>query len=103
VHLDVGGVPPSWPRPIIGRDKVTRLLISLGEQISRLGGSLNPVEVNGQPGALVQAPDGSLVNVFSLDIADGQIQMIRSVINRDKLRHLGPLADVAGLREQLRE
>jgi len=103
VHGDSGGVPPSWPRPIIGRDKVTRLLISLGEQISRLGGSLNPVEVNGQPGALVQAPDGSLVNVFSLDIADGQIQMIRSVINRDKLRHLGPLADVAGLREQLRE
>ena len=102
VHGDSGGVPPSWPRPIIGRDKVTRLLISLGEQISRLGGSLNPVEVNGQPGALVQAPDGSLVNVFSLDIADGQIQMIRSVINRDKLRHLGPLADVAGLREQLR-
>jgi len=103
VHGDSGGVPPSWPRPIIGRDKVSRLLISLGEQIGRLGGSLKSVEVNGQPGALVQAPDGSLVNVFSLDIADGQIQMIRSVINRDKLRHLGPLADVAGLREQLRE
>ena len=103
VHGDSGGVPPSWPRPIIGRDKVSRLLISLGEQIGRLGGSLKSVEVNGQPGALVQSPDGSLVNVFSLDIADGQIQMIRSVINRDKLRHLGPLADVAGLREQLRE
>jgi RNA polymerase sigma-70 factor (ECF subfamily) len=103
VHGDSGGVPPFWPRPIIGRDKVSRLLISLGEQISRLGGTVKAVEVNGQPGALVQAPDGSLVNVFSLDIADGQVQMIRSVINRDKLRHLGPLADVAGLREQLRE
>ena len=31
-----------------------------------------------------------------------QVQAIRSVINPDKLRHLGPLADVEGLRRQLR-
>jgi RNA polymerase sigma-70 factor, ECF subfamily len=40
--------------------------------------------------------------VFALDIADGQVQTIRSVINPDLLRHLGPLADVAALRRQLR-
>jgi RNA polymerase sigma-70 factor (ECF subfamily) len=32
-----------------------------------------------------------------LDIADGVVQTIRSVINPDKLRHLGPLADVHAL------
>jgi RNA polymerase sigma-70 factor (ECF subfamily) len=26
-------------------------------------------------------------------VLDGQIQMIRSVVNPDKLRHLGPVAD----------
>ena len=46
------------------------------------------------------APDGRLTNVFSLDIADGAVQVIRSVINPDKLRHLGPLADVRALQRQ---
>jgi RNA polymerase sigma-70 factor, ECF subfamily len=48
-------------------------------------------------------PSGRLTNVFVLDIADGQVQTVRSVINPAKLRHLGPLADVPGLRRQLRD
>jgi len=46
-------------------------------------------EVNGQPGALVLDSRGELINVFVLEIADGAIQTIRSVINPDKLGHLG--------------
>ena len=70
----------------------------LGEQMRELAIEIRQVEINGQPGALVFAPDGRLTNVFSLDIADGAVQVIRSVINPDKLRHLGPLADVRALR-----
>jgi RNA polymerase sigma-70 factor, ECF subfamily len=47
--------------------------------------------------------DGNLVSVMVLDIADGRVQTVRSVISRDKLRHLGPLADVSGLLEQFRQ
>ena len=47
-------------------------------------------------------PDGNLTNVFVLDIADGQVAAVRSVINPEKLRHLGPLADLPRLRRQLR-
>jgi hypothetical protein len=36
------------------------------------------------------------------DIADGAVQTIRSVINPDKLRHLGPVADVYALLRQRR-
>ena len=43
-----------------------------------------------------------ITNVFSLDIADGAVQTIRSVINPDKLRHLGPVADVYALFRQRR-
>jgi len=68
----------------------------------QLGVVIRPAEVNGQPGALILDRAGRLINVFALDIAGGQVQTIRSVINPDKLRHLGPLADVAGLRRQLR-
>jgi RNA polymerase sigma-70 factor (ECF subfamily) len=56
-----------------------------------------PAQVNGQPGVLVRDRDGNLVSVLVLDLADGQVRAVRSVISRDKLRRLGPLADVSGL------
>ena len=102
VYGDSGGMRPSWPRPIAGRDKVARLVISLGEQIRAVGATIRLSEINGQPGALLVDADGALVNVFVLDIADGQVQTIRSVISRAKLGHLGPLADVPALQRQLR-
>jgi RNA polymerase sigma-70 factor (ECF subfamily) len=98
VHGDGGGLRGlSWRRPIVGREHVGRLLATIGKQVRALQGSLRRVEVNGQPGAMVLGPDGSLVAVLSIDIADGQVQTFRSVINPDKLRHLGPLADLTAL------
>jgi RNA polymerase sigma-70 factor, ECF subfamily len=102
VHGDAGGVPPFWPHPIIGADKVARLLDGVSQQLRSVDARWEPVELNGQPGAMIMAPDGSLISVFLLDIADGQVQMIRSVISRPKLRHLGPLADIPSLRQQQR-
>jgi RNA polymerase sigma-70 factor (ECF subfamily) len=101
---DSGGVPPSWPRPIAGRAKVARLLGALAVQMRMVPGvRVERAEVNGQPGAVVRDADGRLVNVFSFDIADGVVQTIRSVISRDKLRHLGPLADLPSLLALRRE
>jgi RNA polymerase sigma-70 factor (ECF subfamily) len=98
---DSGGVSPSWPRPIVGRKKVARLLLGLAEQLTRVAGvHLEGIEVNGQPGAVVRDGAGNLVNVFEFEIADDAVQAIRSVIARDKLRHLGPLADVQELLAQ---
>jgi len=37
------------------------------------------------------------VNVLSLDIADGVVQSVRSIINPEKLAHLGPVADARRL------
>ena len=97
VYGDGGGKGPSWPRPIVGRERVSRLFAGLGADMKDVGVRMELHEVNGQPGALVLDPDDRIVNVFSLDIADGVVQTIRSVINPDKLGHLGPLADVRGL------
>lgn len=49
--------------------------------------------MNGQPGAIFRDGDGRVVNTWTLDIVDGQIQAIRAVVNPDKLRHVGPVAD----------
>jgi RNA polymerase sigma-70 factor, ECF subfamily len=97
VYGDNAGVPPSWPRPITGREHVGRLLGALWAQIRSTGSSVERVQVNGQPGAFVLDSQGRLINVFLLDIWDGQVQAIRSVLSREKLRHLGPLADLASL------
>jgi RNA polymerase sigma-70 factor (ECF subfamily) len=32
-----------------------------------------------------------------LDAAEGQIQAVSSIVNPDKLRHLGPVADLRAL------
>ncbi len=97
VYGDGGGKVTSWPQPIVGRDRVARLLLGLGRQAAELVVTFRRREVNGQPGAMFFAPDGRLINVWTLEIADGAVQTLRSVINPDKLRHLGPIADVAAL------
>jgi RNA polymerase sigma-70 factor, ECF subfamily len=97
---DGGGKAPQWAEPIVGADRVARLLAGLGRRVGELGGRLQPRQVNGQPGAIVLDPQGRLINVFALDIADGAVQTVRSVINPDKLRHLGPVADVRALLRQ---
>jgi len=60
----------------------------LFRRIQKLAASLRLVEANGQPGAVTYDRDGHVLNVFALDIADGQVQAIRCVVNPDKLRHL---------------
>ncbi len=97
---DGGGKPPSWPAPIVGRDRVARLLVGLGRQMRDAGVSAREVEVNAQPGITVLDPCGALINAMTVDVVDGGVQVLRSVINPDKLVHLGPLADVAALLKQ---
>src|SRR5918995_1843563 len=68
----------------------------------RLGFVLRREEVNGQPGALFLDREGRLIAVMSLDVAEGQIQGVSSIVNPDKLRHLGPLADLGALLREWR-
>lgn len=97
VYGDGGGKAPQWMVPIGGVDRVARLFATIGREMREAGLGLEFRHVNGQPGALVRDRAGRLINVYVLDIADGLIQTIRSVINPDKLRHLGPVADVRAL------
>jgi RNA polymerase sigma-70 factor (ECF subfamily) len=59
-------------------------------------------QINGQPGAIIRTAEGSITNVFVLDVLDGLVQTVRSVVNPDKLRHLGLLADVRTLAREVR-
>jgi RNA polymerase sigma-70 factor, ECF subfamily len=90
---DGGGKAPQLARSIIGTDNVARVLASIFPWLVRIDVTVQPHQVNGQPGAIFRDRDGKVLNTLALDIFDGQIQTIRSVINPDKLGHLGPVAD----------
>jgi RNA polymerase sigma-70 factor (ECF subfamily) len=95
---DGGGKVPALARSLRGRNRVARTLLNWFRLSGRIPGiSLRPVEVNGGPGALVLDAQERLISVLALEIAGGQIQSISSVVNPDKLAHLGPVADMASL------
>jgi RNA polymerase sigma-70 factor (ECF subfamily) len=90
---DSGGNAPQWGTGIVGAANVARLLASLVGPFSRIGGIVETLEMNGQPGAIFRSRDAEVVNTWTLDIFDGHVQTIRTVLNPDKLGHLGPVAD----------
>jgi RNA polymerase sigma-70 factor (ECF subfamily) len=94
---DSGGKAPALARSIIGAGKVARVLASVFPWLVRIDVTLEPREVNGQPGAIFRDRDNKVVFTWTLDVLDGRIQTIRSVSNPDKLGHVGPVADAWAL------
>ncbi|MGY2746803.1 RNA polymerase sigma-70 factor [Arthrobacter sp. UYCu723] len=90
---DSGGKAPQWGGGVIGAEKVAQVLASTFPWFVRIGGKLEPHVVNGQPGAIFRDRNNNVLNTWTLDVLDGRIQAIRTVINPDKLGHLGPVAD----------
>lgn len=90
---DGGGKAPQWARGIVGAENVARVLAAMLPALVRVGVSVSPHEVNGQPGAVFRDRDGKVLNAWTLELLDGQVQTIRSVMNPDKLGHVGPVAD----------
>jgi RNA polymerase sigma-70 factor, ECF subfamily len=90
---DGGGKAPALARSVIGAKKVAQHLSSVLPRLAGVDVTLEPRELNGQPGAIFRDRDGKVLATWTLDVLDGQVQAIRSVSNPDKLRHLGPAAD----------
>jgi RNA polymerase sigma-70 factor (TIGR02957 family) len=99
---DSGGKAPALARALHGRARVARTLMAGLRALARFGVILRREHVNGQPGALVVDREGRLIGVIIIDVAEGQIQGVSSIVNPDKLRHLGPLADLSALRRERR-
>ena len=99
-----GNVPPGMSilRPIAGRDAVARVLAGF----LRRGAPIHfeRALVGGEPGLLIVADDslgGGLIGTWAFEVSDGRLAGVRGVVNPEKLRHLGPLADLGRLREWL--
>jgi RNA polymerase sigma-70 factor (TIGR02957 family) len=95
LYGDGGGKVPALARLLRGRNRVARTLAAWGRQGRKLPGvTQRRVEINGQPGALLFDANGKVFGALALEIFDGRVQSLRSVVNPDKLRHLGEVADM---------
>jgi RNA polymerase sigma-70 factor (TIGR02957 family) len=83
---DGGGVKQAVLRPVVGADKVARLLAT---GLGRIAGtmSLQPAQVNGYP-ALTLRLGGEIDTVVAVRIDDGLITGLYAVRNPEKLSHM---------------
>jgi RNA polymerase sigma-70 factor (ECF subfamily) len=91
------GDAPALAAPVHGAERIARFLLGLARRGRAAGMRFAPAEINGHPGLLAFDPAGGLLSVLALDIADGRVQTVRSIVNPDKLRHLGPVGDLNAL------
>ncbi len=93
---DGGGKARAYPHPFFGRDRVALAVKSLFTQARMFNIIPRFALVNGQPGMLSFDAEGRLANALVLDIGGDAIQSVRSIVNPDKLTHLGfPVSDIA--------
>jgi len=85
---DGGGVVQAVRTPVLGADRVARLLtIGLGRIAAEAALRLEPAQVNGYP-ALILRLDGEVDSVVALRIDDGLITGLYSVRNPEKLSYM---------------
>jgi len=88
LYGDGGGKAPSVPVPLIGAERIARAIVGWGRQARERGLVHRPAPVNGEPGLVFYDPDGHPVWVSALEIADGVVVALRSILNPDKLEHV---------------
>ncbi len=92
---DGGGEVVAARIPVHGAAAVARFLVHTTRTRRRRGTFRGePVVVNGQPGQLLRAEDGSVFSVLAADVVDGRIAALRIVRNPKKLAHLAPGPDL---------
>lgn len=88
LYGDGGGKARSIRQPLVGALRIAKALIGWRPLAAAEGVTHRAATVNGEPGIVYYWPDGSPAAVQELEIADGLVVAIRTVLNPDKLSHL---------------
>ncbi|MEU1054735.1 RNA polymerase sigma-70 factor [Streptomyces sp. NPDC005876] len=99
---DGGGKAPQLARAVTGARNVAHLLGTVFPWLLRIDVTCEPHDINGQPGALFRDRDGKVLHALVLEVAGGRVRTVRTVINPDKLGHLGPVADAWAVDREVR-
>jgi RNA polymerase sigma-70 factor (ECF subfamily) len=100
---DGGGKAPAFARAVHGADNVARVLAANLPLFAEIDATIEPCQLNGDPGAVLRDRLGRVVGTLTLDVLDGRIQAIRSVVNPDKLGHVGPVGDGWALADEIKQ
>ena len=84
---DGGGIKQALPRPVMGADKVAKLMAVGIATFKELGMSMELVQVNGWPALLIRL-DGEIDSVLSVRVVDGLVSAIYTVRNPEKLSRM---------------
>ncbi|TPG12879.1 RNA polymerase sigma-70 factor [Pedococcus bigeumensis] len=95
---DGGGKVPALARSLRGRSRVAHTLANWLHALARFPQvSMRTVDINGDPGAIYVDDQERILGVWGLEIADCEIIGIRSIVNPEKLAHLGPVGDAVAI------
>ena len=85
---DGGGKVSSIRAPLVGAVRFAKALIGWGKMAFDQGYTYRAATVNGEPGIVHYDPAGQVASVEVLEIADGVVTAVRSVLNPDKLARI---------------
>jgi RNA polymerase sigma-70 factor (ECF subfamily) len=83
---DGGAARRAARRPVVGRDRVARFVANVAQRVP-VEGTFEYVHLNGEPAVIVRN-EARPVMTMAVEVGDGAIRAIHTVINPDKLRHL---------------
>lgn len=83
---DGGGIKQAPAHPVVGVDKVSRLLLGGFAKFGAI--TFEQVDINGRP-ALIVHLDGEVDSILTVEVADGLITGVYAVRNPEKLSRIG--------------
>lgn len=89
-HSDGGGIVTAGARPVLGADKVARMVAGLAAKWIGPGSGVTTsvALVNGEPGLLWSDPEGRVGGVLAFTVSGGRITEVYVVVNPEKLTHV---------------
>ena len=81
---DGGGRAAASPHPILGAERIARLVIGFQHRLQSDGATMELVDVNGETGLLVRV-DGRILGIMAIESDGERIHAVYAVVNPDKL------------------
>ncbi len=88
---DAGPTRRAARRPVVGPDRVSRLLVNLGARLDSTAPA-SVIELNGRPALRVDLPDGPMA--MQIEQADGRVLAVWFLLNPEKLHGLDGLSSL---------
>jgi RNA polymerase sigma-70 factor (ECF subfamily) len=81
---DGGGRAAASPHPILGAERIARLVIGFQHRLQSDGATMELVDVNGETGLLVRV-DGRILGIMAIESDGERIHAVYAIVNPDKL------------------